>query len=109
MAPTPDIQGQSADVFSNFSTDSTIIDDQTDYFPQETFVEFDINCIPRSPQISIYGLHTPNRYPPDADDTYDDDVVGQHVPFNPNRYPDGANGSMYMSLPSSPPRTKSHY
>ena len=30
------------------------------------------------------------------------------VPFNPSRYPDGANGAIYMQPPSSLPRNRTH-
>ena len=34
--------------------------------------------------------------------------VEQHVPFNSSCYPDGANASLYMRSPSSPPRNCTH-
>ena len=46
-----------------------------------------------------------NRRLPAADDNDDDDVE-QHVLFDPSRYPDGTNGSKYMSRSSPPPRTR---
>ena len=40
-----------------------------------------------------------NGRPPDSE---------QYVPFDLSRYPDGAYGSMYMSMSSSPPRYRNH-
>ena len=40
----------------------------------------------------------------DADENYYDELV----PFDPSRYPDGANGAMYMRPPLSPPRNRTH-
>ena len=34
--------------------------------------------------------------------------VEQHIPFVSNRYPDGANASLYMKPPSSPPTNCTH-
>ena len=34
--------------------------------------------------------------------------VEQHIPFDSNRYADGANASLYMRPPSSPPKNRTH-
>ena len=46
--------------------------------------------------------------PPGSDRDADEGNCEELVPFNPSRYPDGANGSMYMRPPSSPPRNRTH-
>ena len=37
-----------------------------------------------------------------------EDIVEQHVPFNSSWYPNGTSASLYMTLPSSPPRNCTH-
>ena len=46
--------------------------------------------------------------PPDSDRDADEDDGGELIPFDSSRYSDGANGLMYMQLPSSFPRNRTH-
>ena len=100
MVPTPDILGGSNDIFGDFSNDNTINDDEV--------IKSNISHIPKSPHSSIYGPHTSHGRLPDGDELYEDDDVQQFSPFDPNRYPDGAHGSIYTSPPSVYPKTQNH-
>ena len=59
-----------------------------------------------SPQSDIPSNNNcqPNGRPPGNNN----DDVEQRVPFDSNRYPDGANTLMYMEPPSSPPTNRTH-
>ena len=103
MVPTPDNSGGSVDVFAISSSTDTI--DADDNIP------FDINHIPKIPHSSIFGMKTSNEYPSDDDsykdnDSSNDDEVDQYVQFDAGRFPDGANGSMYMKPPSPSPKAQ---
>ena len=56
-----------------------------------------MNLVCASPKSDSCSNGPTNGQPPDADDNDDDNDVEQCVPFNLSRYPDGANGSRYMS------------
>ena len=51
--------------------------------------------------------HPPGR-PPGSTCDADENDYNKLVPFDPSRYPDGANGAMYMQPPLSPPRNCTH-
>ena len=38
----------------------------------------------------------------------DENDVDQHVLFDSSQYPNGTSASLYMTLPSSPPRNRTH-
>ena len=46
--------------------------------------------------------------PPGYNCDTDENDYEKLVPFDPSRYPEGANGEIYMQPPSSPPRNCTH-
>ena len=50
---------------------------------------------------------SPGR-PPGSTCDADENDYDKRVPFDPNRYPDGANGAMYMQPPLLPPQNCTH-
>ena len=58
--------------------------------------------------ISSFSITMNNKHPPGS--TYDDsdDDYDEYVRFDPQRYPDGQHGAMYMRPPSLPPRNRTH-